>query len=228
MNRPATICILILVFASQLVARESYWIDDCDDGDHQTAAGGWWYTYDDAPTGGNSKVQPPHGRFFMGKPGCGEKGYAARMKGTTGNRLGWDYIGMGITLGPSSNCPRSLPVDLTGYSYLRFRMRGTVSGGRLTVVLPHTENRCVAGAEGQETLTEWADYEAPVTGKIRTDWVTVSLNFRKEFHQPRWARQHAIVPIDTVLRNLKNVNFHFSSPDGDSIDLWIDDMEIVK
>ncbi len=228
MNRITMTCAGIFFWATAITAQNSLIIDNCDDGNNQSVSKGWWYTYDDSSTGGNSVVLPPHCCFQMGKPGFGNKGHAANMKGTTGNKLGWDFIGLGVTMSEASGCPDSKPVDLRKYTNLQFKIRGTFSGGRLVVKFPYTENSCESGQDQQQTLIEWADYEAPLTGKIKPEWVTISLNLRKDFHQPKWTKQNCIVPMEEVLKNIKNLNFHYSSSDGDSIDLWIDDIEFTK
>lgn len=209
-------------------AQESFLVDNCDDGNAQAICGGWWYTYNDSANGGNSVVSPVPGRFSMEKPGFNNRGQAAHLKGIAGDKLGWDFVGMGVTLSQMSSCPASQPVNLKGYTNIKFKMKGKVSGGRLIIMLPYTKNQCEQGSDFQATLTEWADYEAALTSKLKPDWVEITLNLRKDFHQPKWAKKNAIVPVEKVLENSKNFNFQYSSPDGDSIDLWIDDLMFTK
>jgi len=228
MNTPFETIIIIGCLAMGITAQEPFVVDSCDDGNALSAEGGWWYTYNDNNTGGNSYVTPPVNGFKMGSPGYGDRGFAAHMKGTAGDKLGWDYIGIGVNLTDKCGCPEAVPVDISQYSKVRFRMKGTLSGGRLTMLLPYTENRCDKGANSPATLTEWADYEAPLTAILKPDWILVELDLRKAFHQPRWAKSSTVISIEVVLRNLKNINFHFSSPDGDSIDLWLDDIEFIR
>jgi len=219
------ICVFLLAIATET---QSFIVDNCDDGDTRSMMGGWWYTYNDNNRGGNSFVLPPLHGFKMSGPGYGNKGYCAHIKGTAGDRLGWDYLGIGVNISDSSDCPNPKGVDISDYTTIRFKMKGSLSGGRLTMVLPYTESKCIDGSNSPVTLTEWADYEAPLTAKVNQEWVTVELHLRKDFHQPRWAKKSAVVSIEKVLENLKNINFHYSSPDGDSIDLWIDDIEFIK
>jgi hypothetical protein len=228
MNGKIKTLLCIVFLATGISAQRSFVMDDCEDGDPRSIRGGWWYTYDDKGTGGNSYVTPPPYGFKMSGPGCGTTGYAAHMKGTAGDKLGWDYIGMGVNIADTCACPAAKPVDMKEYTKIRFKMKGSVSGGRLTMLFPYTENKCKSSADSPASLTEWADYEAPLTAKLTPDWTVVELDLRKDFRQPRWAKQTAIVPMVKVLENLKNVNFHFQSPDGDSIDLWVDDVEFVK
>jgi hypothetical protein len=228
MNGLIKTVIIIGCLTMTIIAQESFVVDSCDDGDSRSVRGGWWYTYDDKVSGGNSFVIPPMHNFKMSGPGYGEKGYAAHMKGTAGDKLGWDYVGMGVNLTEECGCPKAIPVDIRAYSKIRLMMKGSLSGGRLTMILTYTENKCVAGSNSPATLTEWADYEVPLTAKLKHDWTQIEIDLKKDFHQPRWTKQTAAIPIEKVLENLKNINFHFSSPDGDSIDLWVDNIEFVK
>jgi hypothetical protein len=228
MNRIFFTCLCIGFCVMIATAQDSFVVDYCNDGGPISDQGGWWYTYDDSENGGNSVVQPPPGRFMMSKPGFQDKGYAARMSGTVGNKLGWDFVAIGVNLTVATSCPNAKPVDLRAFTKLQFKMKGTLSGGRLVVSLPFTENRCESGAKSPPSLTNWADYEVALNKKVKSDWTTVTLDLRNDFHQPKWAKQDAIVPIEKVLENMKNLNFQFSSPDGDSVEIWLDDMVFTK
>jgi hypothetical protein len=225
--------IVVLSIAAAGVAQDVFIVDNADDGDGRSVKGGWWYTYNDNVQGGNSFVVPPVNGFRMsgpgyGEQGYGEQGYAVHMKGSAGDKLGWDYVGVGVTLTEESGCPKAVPLDLRSFSKIRFMMKGSVSGGRLTMILTYTENGCKDGSNAAATLIGWADYEAPLTSKLKPEWTQVQLDLRKDFHQPKWAKKANIVSIEKVLENMKNINFHFSSPDGDSVDLWVDNIEFVK
>lgn len=203
-----------------MAAAEKLAVDDFTSGKNPSSLGGWWYIYNDTATGGNSEVTPAPDKFVMVKS---DKKYAAKMQGKTGNKLGWDYIGMGVTLGPNCGCPgKAEPVDLSKYTILTLRVKGSISGGRLTIVLPYSDNKCVD--EKSATLTEWADYEAVLNTKLSKDWTTVKIDLKKDFKQPRWAKN--IVPIEKVLQNAHNINFHFVSPDGDTVDFQVDSIEL--
>jgi hypothetical protein len=222
------IAIIVGCITGAGIAQDVYIVDNADDGDGRSVKGGWWYTYNDNVNGGNSFVVPPVNGFKMSGPGYGDQGYAIHMKGSAGDKLGWDYVGVGVTLTEESGCPKAVPVDLRSFSKIRFMMKGSVSGGRLTMILTYTENKCKNGSNESATLTGWADYEAPLTAKLKPDWTPVQLDLRKDFHQPKWVKAGNTVPIEKVLENMKNINFHFSSPDGDSVDLWVDNIEFVK
>lgn len=210
-----------LVLASALVfaAAEKFVVDDFVSGKVQSSAGGWWYTYSDASTGGNSEVTPAPEKFVMVKNG---KAYAARMEGKVGNKLGWDFVGMGITLGENCGCPgKAEPVDLSRYTTLTIKIKGSISGGRLVLNIPYSESKCENGKT--KSLTDWADYEAVLNSKLSKDTATVKIDLRKDFKQPKWAKNN--VPIETVLQNAHNLNFHFSSPDGDTVSFQVESIE---
>ncbi len=53
-------------------------IDNLEDGDGQNALGGYWYTFDDSDSGGNTTVNPPKGSDFAPtSPGAGGSQYCA-------------------------------------------------------------------------------------------------------------------------------------------------------
>lgn len=215
------LAVVLAVLFGQALFAGGFIVDNCEDGDINTLGGGWWYTYDDNAQGGNSKVEPAPGKFAMAKEG---NSYAAYMKGKAGSKLGWDFIGIGCSLTKESSCPDMKPVDVSKYTTLEFRIKGTVAGGRLTVVLPYVEEKC---GENYATIskTGWADYEAAITGKVKSEWTVVKLNLRKDFKQPAWAKNENKAPIESVLKNLKGMSFHYTSQDGEEIDIMIDDIE---
>ena len=196
-------------------------IDRFNDNDNRSEQGGWWYTYDDSNRGGNSQCAPLPDQFKPAKSED-EQGYAARLTGLTGTKLGWDYFGMGVTLTKDSGCPDPHAVDISKYSTLEFKMKGNASAGRLIVMILYTEDKC----DGMipVTKTAWADYQAAVTSDLNPDWTTVKLDLRKDFAQPHWAKTEHVFPIEEVLKKAHVIQWHFYSADGDTLDLWIDDI----
>ena len=176
---------------------------------NQASGGGWWYSYDDSSSGGNSQVT-----FSPGK-----------MKGKTGNKLGWDFVGMGVTLGEKCGCYQgkgAVPVDLSGYSTISFKIKGAISGGRLVLNIPYSANECKKDSTTPASLTDYADYETVLNMKLSKDGETVKLNLKNDFKQPKWAKK--TFPIDEVLKNAHNINFHFTSPDGDTVEVEVSDI----
>ena len=219
---------LILVFllsalciATIAVAGKKLAIDNFSDANRQSLQGGWWYVYDDSGKGGESKVTPLKGDFKTEKADS-RQGHAARIRGITGKKLSWDFVGMGVTLTKDSGCPTGKPVDISKYSTLEFKVKGKVSGGNLAVVLPYVKDGC-KGME-PESKIGWADYQTFITPQVTENWKTVKLNLRKDFKQPVWAQPHQKANIEDVLKNMHIIHWHFSSPAGDALDLWVDDV----
>ena len=217
----ATIGLLPLLVGATANGADKLCIDRFDSPDNKTELNGWWYVFDDARVGGNSTVSPPPGHFAPGESGDAQ-GYAAHLTGKSGNKLGWDFFGMGFTVMSDSGCPISSAVDLSQYHTLEFKIRGKVSAGRLSVVIPYTGEKCENLVP--ETLTAWADYQAGVTAKVGEEWTTVRLDLRKDFSQPAWTKPSHMVSIEQVLQRAHVIQWHFSSADGDTVDLWIDDI----
>ena len=216
MRKILTAMAIVLAVSAVVLAADKFVVDD--GAKAQATCGGWWYTYNDASTGGNSEVVPAPQKFE-------KSGNSAVMKGKTGNKLGWDFIGLGVTLGEKAGCPGgAVPVDLSKYSTLSFKIKGAISGGRLIVNIPYTESKCEEGKFGTKSLTDWADYEVSINQKLGKDWAVVKIDLRKDLKQPRWAKK--IVTVEEVLKNAHNINWHFSSPDGDTIEIAIENVEL--
>jgi hypothetical protein len=203
-------------------------VDDFEDGDPLSIHHGWWYTYTDSSSGGNSTIKPPQGRFTVNSPGAENTKYCARMSGTTGNKLGWDFIGLGCWLSNETGCPQCKAIDCSAYRFLQFKMKGRATAGRLVVKILYMSDSCDRSNQSCATLTEWADYEAALTGKLTTEWTAVKLDLHKDFRQPAWTKANLRFSIEKVLRNAKGLQWHFSSPDGDSIDVLIDDIQFTE
>ena len=215
------ISVMMSALSIPAFAADKMVIDTFSDGDQRSEAGGWWYTYDDARLGGNSQCAPSPGGFTPTQ-GTDSQGWAARLTGLTGTKLGWDFFGMGVTLTEDSGCPTANPVDISAYSTLEFKIKGSASAGRLTVALIYSDNTCQGNLPN--TKTAWADYQAAVTADLSATWTTVKLDLRNDFAQPFWTKAEHVVSIEEVLRQAHVIQWHFSSADGDTLDLWIDDI----
>ncbi|MBN2344455.1 MAG: hypothetical protein JXX29_09495 [Deltaproteobacteria bacterium] len=210
-----------LLIAIPATAGKKLTIDSFTDGDNKSEQGGWWYVYDDARLGGNSEMTPS-GCTLTPTKGTDAQGYAAHVQGTTGNKLGWDYFGFGVTVAKDSGCPNQNKVNLSQYSTLEFKIKGEFSGGRLVVLIPYHGDTCEGNVP--ETMTHWADYETSINADITSEWTTVRLNLRNDFKQPFWTKPEDRVSIETVLKSVSVLQWHFSSADGDTLDVWIDDV----
>lgn len=191
--------------------------------------GGIWCTYDDHYQGGTSSVWPPastadENNFVKSSPGSGGKGYAIRITGTVGAKLGWDYIGVNTFLSPHSTCPECVGIDLTRFTGVKFKIKGNVEAGTAKFIMPH-EARAADKTRGIcKTLTGYADYETDITKHISPNWRDVKINFRKDLKQPAWAKPGDKVDIETVLSDANIVKWHFSGA-GRRVDVWIDKLE---
>ena len=208
-------------------------LDDLDDGDIINALNGSWMTYDDRHDGGESLVWPDSlvfgGVFEDSAPGFGDAGYAARMTGTTGNILSWDYLGILTTLHADARCPNAHPidVDLTQYDGIQFVAKGSATPGILSLKLPYTrsgpDNNCNIWDFAADSLTKHGDYEADFMSEITADWSLVRIPF-SDFNQPDWAPQAL---ISDVLSQLKELVWEYKVPGG-NVDLWIDNVAFYK
>ncbi len=209
------------LFVLPVLAGKKLHIDSFDDGNSVSEQGGWWFIYNDGRLGGNTEITPA-GPALSPQKGNDEQGYAIHAEGTTGNKLGWDYFGFGVTLTSNSGCPSPIKVDISQYTTLEFKMKGDATGGRLVVLLLYTGDTCEKNVP--ETLTHWADYEASVTSDLSDQWTTVRLNLRNDFAQPYWTKPGDRFSIEDVLKKAGQIQWHYSSADGESLNVWIDDV----
>ncbi len=192
--------------------------------------GGMWCTYDDSYQGGNSTVWPPsstadENKFVKSSPGSGGKGYAIRITGTAGTKLGWDYIGVNTFLSPHATCPECIGIDLTRFTGVKFKIKGKVETGEVKFIFPHEARLVDTGRFRCRTLTGYADYEADITKDITPQWKQVKLVFRKDLKQPSWAKPEEQVNIEKVLSNANLIKWQYSKGNGHKVDIWIDKLE---
>ena len=215
---------------------EAWLLDDFDDGDAINEAGGEWIIYDDTLDNGQSETVPPswdEAPFQSDAPGYGDAGFAAHMVGTTGNVLGYDYVGFDTTLHPQAFCPDSVPteLDLNAYDGIEFMVKGTVSSGSLVFKIPHLED----GPEGckdedsedsivAQSLTNWADYMTLFQAELEEDWSLVRIRW-SDLAQPSW--RPAEVPLRDVLKHAKFFTWEYKASPG-TVELWIDNVALFK
>ncbi|HDT15591.1 MAG TPA: hypothetical protein ENN55_05210 [Firmicutes bacterium] len=210
-----------------------YMVDNMDDGSRINRDGGIWSTYSDYYQGGSSIVWPPEKEgpgsgFFMSKPGFGEKGWAVRVTGRAGDKLGenYSYLGVVMRLKASSACPRCEGTDISRYRGLRFRLKGELKGGTLRFILPYETNECDAERTTCKSMTNYADYEKDITEFAGDEWVQVVINFREDLRQPSWAGRKYSYDIQEVLKNMHLFKWQYTGPGGSEADFWIDDLEL--
>ena len=233
LKRPSILWKLVpaLTLAAAVAAVGLYMRIDYNNTDSKfNELGGIWCTYDDHYQGGTSTVWPPastkgENNFVKSSPGSEGKGYAIRITGTAGNKLGWDYIGVNTFLSPHSTCPECIGIDLTKFTGIKFKIKGTVEAGEVYFMLPH-EAREIDKSRGIcRSLTSYADYEADITKYITPQWKDVRINFRKDLKQPSWAKESDRVGIETVLSNANIIKWHYMNGQGHKVDIWIDKLE---
>ncbi|MCX8093117.1 MAG: hypothetical protein N3E50_03010 [Candidatus Goldbacteria bacterium] len=192
--------------------------------------GGIWCTYDDHYHGGESIVWPPastkgENNFVKSSPGYKGRGYAVRITGVAGTKLGWDFIGVNTFLSSRSTCPECIGIDLRRFKGIKFKIKGKVEAGEVKFILPY-EARVVDKTRGIcKNLTSYGDYEMDITKYISSDWKEVKIYFRKDLKQPSWVSREKRVDIEKVLSDAKLIKWQYAKGDGHKIDLWIDDIE---
>jgi len=193
--------------------------------------GGIWCTYDDHSIGGTSSVWPPastscENLFVKSSPGYGNRGYAVRITGTAGTKLGFDYIGVNTFLSEYSTCPRCNGIDIRKFHGIEFKIKGAVTAGRVMFIIPHEGRIPDKNLNICTSLTNYADYETDITKKITADWKIVKLDFKKDFKQPAWAKKENLVTIDEVLSDANLIKWQYKEGQGHAVDIWIDDLQL--
>jgi hypothetical protein len=193
--------------------------------------GGVWCTFDDRHQGGNSTVWPPPpdnggNTFVKSSPGPEGRGYAVRITGVAGTALDSARTGVSTVLSPRASCPECAGIDLTGFSGVRFNIKGNVDEGEVKFILPR---QAVAGDAGRSgicgSLSGEADYEADITKYITPRWKRITLVFRKDLRQPELTRPEDRVSIASVLCDAKAVEWQYTRGNGRPFEMWIDDLE---
>jgi hypothetical protein len=192
--------------------------------------GGIWSTYDDRGSNGTSVVWPPastscENLFVKSSPGYGGKGYAVRITGTTGTKLGYDFIGVNTFLSQYSSCPRCSGIDIKKFTGIEFKVKGKIVSGLVSVIIPHESAQPDKLLFTCRNLTNYEDFEADITKRITPDWKVVRLDFRKDFKQPGWTKKENITDMETVLSNANLLKWQFKGSGG-VVDIWIDDLQL--
>ena len=193
--------------------------------------GGIWCTYDDHHQGGNSSVWPPastncENLFVKSAPGYGNRGYAIRITGTAGTKLGFDYIGVNTFLSEYSSCPRCNGIDIRKFHGIEFKIKGSVKAGTVSVIIPHEGPVPEKDMFTCKSLTDYEDYESDITNSITDSWKTVRLDFKKDFKQPAWTKAGHVTAMDDVLADANLIKWQYKGGNGQAVDIWIDDLQL--
>lgn len=196
-----------------------------------TNLGTMWCTYSDASSGGDSSVWPPEStegqnNFVKSAPGYGEKGYAIRFKGKTGEQQQKGFIGVSTLLGPPST---TSGINIQQFKKIRFKMKGNVSGGELVLLISNMETDEIAEEKNDSSMQKYpVAFEAPITGFVTDAWQTVTLDLRSDFnfssHFQKSSKNEAL-GVEDVLADAKNVKWHVRNGKGATVDVWIDELE---
>jgi len=210
-----------------------YVVDNMDDGDKFNRNGGIWSTYSDRHQGGDSVVWPiEHGygkdEFIMSAPGFGGKGWAVRITGRTGYKIGfnYNYLGVVVRFNSKSYCPECKGTNIRKYNGIRFKIKGNLQQGRLFFILPYESEECINERLTCASLTDYADFEKDITEYVTDEWKTVIIDFRKDLSQPFWVSKDKIFDIEKVLENVHLFKWQYKNGNGEIMDLWIDDVEL--
>lgn len=210
-----------------------YVIDNMDEGNRFNNNGGVWSTYCDAQEGGNSEIWPPAGsasanEFEMTEPGYGGTGYAVKITGKTGDKMGlnYNYLGVVNRFSADSACPDCRGTNIKKFTGISFKLKGRITSGNLIFAIPHESNECVMERLTCRSLTGYADYEKDITADVGEKWKTVFIDFRKGLSQPYWTSSAAKTDINKVLENVHLFKWQYKNGTGEEIELWIDDVQL--
>ncbi len=171
---------------------------------------GFWYSYDDIPAGGTSKVWPPTDKtFIMSKSGFTGKGDAACMKGLVTKDFEFGFIGMGYYLSPA-HIRKSF--DLTASKSISFWQKGDGKSYRVKLVSTHSE--FVSGD---------SDNQFGFDFKTTPDWQKIDIPFLKLAQQPGWG---AKVKLSEAVSAVKEIQFMTLGQPLKNVELWIDNLNI--
>jgi hypothetical protein len=210
-----------------------YVIDNMYEGNKFNKNGGVWSTYCDAQEGGDSSIWPAPGsaainEFEMSEPGYGETGYAVKITGKTGPKLGlnYNYLGVVNRFSSASACPTCQGSNIRKYKGIMFKVKGKITSGNLLFILPAESNDCIPERLTCKSLTGYADYEKDITADVGAKWATVAIDFRKDLSQPYWASGNAKMDVEHVLENVHLFKWQYKNGLGEQIELWIDDVQL--
>jgi len=172
---------------------------------------GFWYSYDDIPAGGSSRVLPASDKpFIMSSPGFTGKGECARMTGVVTKDFEFGFIGMGYYLSPM-NLRKSF--DLSAENGISFWQKGDGKSYRVKLVSTH-----------DEFINRDSDNQFGFDFKTTPDWQKVEIPFKNLNQQPGWGSK---VQINKAISMIKEIQFMTLGQPHASVELWIDSLTIA-
>ncbi len=171
---------------------------------------GFWYTYDDNPAGGDSKVTPHSGEtFIMSKPGVKGDGECARMAGKVTVKFQFGFVGMGYYLSPKDV---KKPFDISAKHGLRFWHKGDGKKYRVKLVSTHPDFKD-------------KDSDNHFGNDFRTtdQWGQTEIHYANLFQQQGWGSK---VELKAALTAIKEIQFVTLGQPHESVELCVDRLEI--
>jgi len=170
---------------------------------------GFWYTYDDVPAGGSSVVKPaPDKPFVMSKPGL-KGGECACIQGVVTTKFQFGFIGMGYYLSPKNE---KKPFDLTDKEGITFWHKGDGKKYRVKLVSTHPDFK-----------DKDSDNQFGNDFHTTEEWGETEIHFTNLFQQPGWGSK---VDLSKALTQIKEIQFVTLGQPHESVELWIDGLEI--
>ncbi len=191
--------------------------------------GGVWRTYTDNRSNG-AVVWPPssedgRNNFVKSAPGFGGSGYAVRFKGTVDGGDDSGFIGVSTFLGPQCSNEACAGVDLRKYRRIRFKMRGSVRGGPLLLIIAGDEAGASHNVDGAQSLSP--EFEVDITDLMTDEWRTVTLDLRDDFSRSVTRLGERVTGIESVLSDAHQVKWHVRGGKRAQADVWIDNLEFL-
>jgi hypothetical protein len=172
---------------------------------------GFWYTYDDIPAGGSSKVWPPADQPFI-MTECGRKKgtFAAGLKGSVTKDFEFGFIGMGYYMSPA-NVRKSF--DLGNHKTISFWHKGDGGVYRVKIVSTH-----------EEFINKDSDNQYGFDFKTGAQWQEIVIPFTSMSQQPGWGSK---VELNKALLKIKEIQFMTLDRPLKSVELLIDTLRII-
>lgn len=192
---------------SDLKIESKILIDDCEDGNNLNNFLGYWYTFDDKSSGGDSSIEPESGKtFIMTKDGCQNSKFSAHFKGKVTTKYQYGYIGMGTSLTNENS------IDISKYKGICFYAKG--DGKSYNVLISPDRNKID---------TEYNDYRFTFTAP--ENWTKIVIPFSSFSQDMGWGKKTEL--IDN-LKNAKDIVWQTVSQPHTSVELFIDNIEFFK
>jgi hypothetical protein len=171
---------------------------------------GFWYTYDDNPAGGSSKVTPtPDKPFVMSKPGLKGDGECAGMKGQVTTKFQFGFTGMGYYLSPKEV---KKPFDISDKTGISFWHKGDGKKYRVKLVSTHPDFK-----EKDSDNHFGNDFHTT------KEWGQTVIHFTNLFQQPGWGSK---ADLKNALKLIKEIQFVTLGQPHESVELMIDRLDI--